>query len=341
MTTICKRCVLPETFPGTSLNSEGICNHCQAAPELHEIEESRKALAVQIEEAVREVKSSSDSDYDCVVAYSGGKDSSYTLYHLKEKFGLNLLAVTIDNGFLSEQAIVNSRKLTASLGIDFILFAPKLSFMSNMYRQSLKRDDVHVKASITRASNICNSCINLINNQMITFALKNKVNLIAGGYLGGQVPKDAAVMKIDIGQQEVLRKKRLEKYRSAFGETASQYFGIPPNLINSENSIITILNPMLTLLATEEEIIEKISEFGWVKTKDTGNYSSNCKINDLGIMSHNKKYGFNPYIMEVAEGVRAGLIDREKALKKLARRIDFEDVEKEAKAIGLNESDFE
>ena len=125
------------------------------------------------------------------------------------------------------------------------------------------------------------------------------MNLIAGGYLGGQVPKDAAVMKIDIGQQEVLRKKRLEKYRSAFGETASQYFGIPPNLINSENSIITILNPMLTLLATEEEIIEKISEFGWVKTKDTGNYSSNCKINDLGIMSHNKKYGFNPYIMEL------------------------------------------
>ena len=120
MTAICKRCVLPETFPGVSLNSEGICNHCQAAPELHEIEESRKALAVQIEEAVREAKSSSDSDYDCVVAYSGGKDSSYTLYHLKEKFGLNLLAVTIDNGFLSEQAIVNSRKLTASLGIDFM-----------------------------------------------------------------------------------------------------------------------------------------------------------------------------------------------------------------------------
>ena len=174
---------------GVSFNSEGICNHCQSSPELHEIEESRKALSVQIEEAVGEAKSSTDSDYDCVVAYSGGKDSSYTLYHLKEKFGLNLLAVTIDNGFLSEQAIVNSRKLTASLGIDFILFAPKLSFMSNMYRQSIKRDDVHVKASITRASNICNSCINLINNQMITFALKNKVNLIAGGYLGGQVPR--------------------------------------------------------------------------------------------------------------------------------------------------------
>ena len=58
-------------------------------------------------------------------------------------------------------------------------------------------------------------------------------------------------------------------------------------------------------------------------------------------MSHHNKYGFNPYIMEVAEGVRAGLIDREKALKKLARRINFKDVEKEAEAIGLNESDFD
>ena len=271
------------------------------------------------------------------MAYSGGKDSSYTLYHLKEKFGLNLLAVTIDNGFLSEQAIVNSRKLTASLGIDFILFAPKLSFMSNMYRQSLKRDDVHVKASLS-CWPCCNSCINLINNQMITFALKNKVNDY-GGYL--EASSKGCSRNENRHWPAGSFEEKVGKVQVGLQGNRKPVFWNPHNLINSENSIITILNPMLTLLATEEEIIEKISEFGWVKTKDTGNYSSNCKINDLGIMSHNKKYGFNPYIMEVAEGVRAGLIDREKALKKLARRIDFEDVEKEAKAIGLNESDFE
>ena len=47
------------------------------------------------------------SDYDCALAYSGGKDSSYTLYVLREIFNLRVLALVFDNGFLSDQAKKN------------------------------------------------------------------------------------------------------------------------------------------------------------------------------------------------------------------------------------------
>ena len=51
--------------------------------------------------------------YDAIVAFSGGKDSSYTLKLLVEDYGLNCLAVTIDNGFISEGAFKNCRTITA------------------------------------------------------------------------------------------------------------------------------------------------------------------------------------------------------------------------------------
>ena len=74
---------------------------------------------------------------------------------------------------------------------------------------------------------------------------------------------------------------------------------------------------MLTMSISEEEIIDQITQLGWVPVQDTGKHSSNCKLNDLGIAIHHHQYQFHPYEYELAEQVRYGLLDREKALEKL------------------------
>jgi len=48
-------------------------------------------------------------NYDTFVAYSGGKDSTYTLMTLKQDFGLKVLAVTLDHGFVFPMALKNIR----------------------------------------------------------------------------------------------------------------------------------------------------------------------------------------------------------------------------------------
>ena len=333
---ICCNCVLPDTFPGISFDSTGRCNFCKDDPSVKDkFLELKNIMDIAIESR------KSFGRYDCVVAYSGGKDSTFTLKLLIETYGLKCLAVTIDNGFISEQAKKNCDAVTSMLGVDHFVFKPSTDFMNNMFVQSVRNKDIHSNASIKRASCICNSCINLINIQMIKFALQNDVPIVAGGYIGGQVPKDAAIMDIDLSMLNYTRKAMQSKYQEYLGEIAMKYMQLPVEFL--ERSLIKkllIINPMLTVKATEEKIINEIKPLGWTKTSDTGNNSSNCRLNDLGIAIHYHQYGFNPYVFEISEQIRNGLIDRDTALEKVNYIPEFADVLWQAQRIGLNLNDI-
>ena len=58
------------------------------------------------------------STYDVLVAYSGGKDSTYTLDVLVNKYNLRVLALTFDNTFISPRAEENIRNVCGALGAD-------------------------------------------------------------------------------------------------------------------------------------------------------------------------------------------------------------------------------
>jgi len=330
--------VLPKSFPGISFNSDGLCNFCQDSPTLSLVGERFAELRKQMVSAIESrLGVHANSDYDCIVAYSGGKDSTYTLKLLSEKYGLRCLAITIDNGFMSDQARKNCEIVTTALGVDHIILKPSSNFVNNMYLQSIKNPQVHAKSAIKRASNICSSCINLINIQMIRHAIQNEVSIVAGGYIGGQVPKDAAMIELDLLTLVKTRQLMQNKYTSFFGHDSKRYMQLPERLLsNQEITKILIINPMLTECVSQEEIIADISLLGWKKTQDTGMNSSNCRLNDLGIAVHNKQYGFNPYIFEISEQVRNGLMDRESALIKATAVPDIKEVIWQANIIGLN-----
>ena len=331
---LCTRCVLPSTFPGVSFDADGLCSYCKDAPPAPEFERIRGELRQKLE-AVFDANRGT-AEYDVIVAFSGGKDSSYTLMTLTEKYGLKCLAVTIDNGFIAEQAQKNLRAVTSSLGVDFMLFTPAPAFMNKLYRTSATTP-VHTKAALTRASSMCNSCINLINNHMVKLALEKAVPIIAGGYIGGQVPKDSVLMQMDLDVQARFRSEAIKRYLRHFGPEAEGYFGMSDGLVKTSRlRRINIVNPMLAFGISEEQIIEEISKLGWRKTVDTGSNSTNCLLNDLGIAVHYKQHQYNPYVNEIAEQVRSGLMTRAEALLKVGDIPDFSRVERQARAIGLD-----
>ena len=57
-------------------------------------------------------------DYDCVIGLSGGIDSCYAAHIAKER-GLRVLAVHMDNGWNSEEAVMNIKNVAQKLGIDY------------------------------------------------------------------------------------------------------------------------------------------------------------------------------------------------------------------------------
>jgi tRNA(Ile)-lysidine synthase TilS/MesJ len=334
----CTRCVLPDTFPGISFDEHGLCNFCAETPAAAELEKKRLQLKESLEQVIFEHKGR--AHYDCIVAFSGGKDSSYTLTQLVKTYGLNCLAVTIDNGFMAEQARLNCKTVTRALGVDHLIYTPASQFVNKMYVSSVTQKDIHSKAAIKRASGICNSCINLINAYMIKAALQNNTFLIAGGYIGGQVPKDSAIMVINLQRKKQMDQIALKRYVAHFGEEAYRYFGLDDRLY-AQGDKITVINPMLTLHVSEEKIVQEIQALGWRAPKNTGKNSSNCLLNDLGIAIHQKQYGFHPYVFEISEQVRQGTLDRQTALEKIEKIRAFSSLGWQVKKIGLDLAELE
>ncbi len=326
----CKKCILPHTFPNIKFNEQGICNYCLSESPRHGVSKIRE----EMEGLFDKVRGLPKGEYDCIVAFSGGKDSSYTLWLLSEHYGLNCLAVTIDNGFLSERAIENCRVLVEQLNVDHVFFKPAFGFMRDLYKKSLS-GELHVRASIKRASAVCNSCINLINKHMIKMALQYRCHLIAGGYIGGQVPSGTAIMEMDIENQVNMPNRYLKK----MGQSAQRFFSIRPTDLSENSKPLYVINPLISIDYDEEEIIEKISTFGWTKPKDTGKNSSNCLLNDFGIYWHLNKHKFHPYIWDIADLVRKGLMSREDALAKVDESPEMEQFGGIMQKLGIDEKE--
>ena len=121
---ICKTCVLPSTFPGVKFNADGICNYCQNFKGIEAIERQREHYRQKFEALIsnhmaaknantstQNPKPSTLGTYDVLVAYSGGKDSTFTLDLLKNHYDLRILALTFDHGFVSPYTLENIKRV--------------------------------------------------------------------------------------------------------------------------------------------------------------------------------------------------------------------------------------
>jgi N-acetyl sugar amidotransferase len=116
---ICTRCVMDTTDPMIVFDQEGVCNHCHTNKE-----EIRKKVVSglegekKLEEIVKKIKlENKNKQYDCIIGVSGGVDSTYVAYKVKQ-LGLRPLAVHLDNGWDSELAIKNVENICRKLEID-------------------------------------------------------------------------------------------------------------------------------------------------------------------------------------------------------------------------------
>lgn len=116
---ICARCVMDTSDPDIAFDAAGMCNHCigyLATAQLRQLPASERAAA--LERTVDEIKAAGRGrDYDCIIGVSGGVDSSYVAWKVKE-LGLRPLAVHLDNGWNSELAVGNIKRLLERLDID-------------------------------------------------------------------------------------------------------------------------------------------------------------------------------------------------------------------------------
>ena len=87
----CKKCLMPSSRPRITFDKNQICNGCKTNETKKKIDWSnRKKEFLDICDKYR----SKNGNYDCIVPWSGGKDSSSIAYKLKFEFNMNPLLVT-------------------------------------------------------------------------------------------------------------------------------------------------------------------------------------------------------------------------------------------------------
>lgn len=112
----CTRCVLPETMPYISFDSEGVCNYCRNY-KLRNVPRPKEELFDLVKTYRRE------KGNDCIVPFSGGRDSCYSLHLIVNELKMKPITYTYDWGMVTDLGRRNISRMCAELGVENIIVA--------------------------------------------------------------------------------------------------------------------------------------------------------------------------------------------------------------------------
>ncbi len=132
----CIKCVQPDTRPGIYFNEEGICGACLYEEEKKKIDwVAREKELKEITNWAKQKAKENDSNYDCVIGVSGGKDSTFQALYARDMLGLKPLLVNSEEEGITEIGRKNIENLK-QLGFDCISLRPNPRVMKKV----IKRD---------------------------------------------------------------------------------------------------------------------------------------------------------------------------------------------------------
>jgi N-acetyl sugar amidotransferase len=119
---VCARCILDTTVPEIIFDAQGVCQYCKIYDELDRQFPLDEFSSSRLIELISKIKlAGKGKKYDCIVGVSGGTDSTYTLWKAVQ-LGLRPLAVHFDNGWNTQVAVKNIRRICEKLKVDLFTY---------------------------------------------------------------------------------------------------------------------------------------------------------------------------------------------------------------------------
>jgi hypothetical protein len=271
----------------------------------------------ELRELFAGVKASRRGEYDCMLLFSGGKDSAYALYQLLE-MDLKVLTYTLDNGYISENAKDNIRRIVAALGVDHVFGTT--SAMDAIFRRSLEQ-----------FSNVCNGCFKTLYTLSMRLAHERGIKRIVTGLSRGQLFETRLdflfrnrVFDVTDIERDVQRARRVYHAQDDLVARSLSTGGAAESRMLDDIEFIDFYRYSD---ANRSDIMGFLNgRTNWIRPADTGR-STNCLINDVGIFVHNRERGFHNYALPYCWDVRLGLLDRDEALRELAVDVNMVNVQ--------------
>ena len=295
----CKNCLLPASYPDIKFNDDGICNFCLEQDVIHKkigsdkksVVDNRLKFKNDFEKYVKEIKGK--EKYDCLLLLSGGKDSIYLLYLLKEKYGLNVLTLTVDTGLLNKKAIDNIKKTVNHFKVDHVFFKPENNFYKRLYRHFLTKSNEK-----TYCDTICEICQKVVLSTGLNKAAKDNIPFIALAYS----PDQASFYEYP---KEKITSSWIPKelYNKPFNKKDRNYFWNPENF--TDKKLPRIIVPFYAIeYPGIRQIMNRLSELGLGMSRNFNPLNTSCYLVWLMMHLDLRKYGYNPYIEETSALIR-------------------------------------
>ncbi len=185
----CKKCINTNENPFIKFSKEGHCNTCEAFMKNFD----KKALSKELK-FFKSFIGSGEGKYDIMVGLSGGKDSSATLYRVKE-MGFTPLAYTFDIGYFHPYIYQRAKSVAKMCEVDYKIIPVKKYItrkmlrrfhrLAELYKRNKKeefiKDYVGGREGYRGVVRPCWVCRELIIHARYFEALKRGVKVIAIG----------------------------------------------------------------------------------------------------------------------------------------------------------------
>lgn len=329
---VCARCVMDTTDPEIHFDANGVCNHChayerQVRRHVFSGEEGERRLDALVKTIKRE---RTGKQYDCIIGVSGGVDSTFVAYKVKQ-LGLRPLAVHLDNGWDSELAVSNIHKVLTTLNIDLYTHVIDWEEFKDLQLAFLKASTPDSEIPSDHA----------IFALMYQMAQKTGVRyVITGLNVHTEIPPPAAWSQ---GHRDW---KYIQSVHKQFGTVPLKTF---PHVdwktyyrYHLTQKWIGILNYLDYNKTEAMSVLE--NELGW-KYYGGKHYESIYTRFYQGYLLP-QKFGYDKRKMHLSSLIGSGEISREEALEKLkeetyAPAMQKEDLDYVVKKFGLTDEEFE
>ncbi len=135
----CKRCVMPDTRPGITFNEEGVCCACTHFDDRKKVDWDKRFLELKaLCDKYRGMNG--PGGYDCAIAASGGKDSHFQVYFLKEVMGMNPILFSAEDNFpMTEAGKHNLKNISEEFGCTIISCKPDIRTQKKLMRYMFEK----------------------------------------------------------------------------------------------------------------------------------------------------------------------------------------------------------
>lgn len=299
----CKRCINTSQNPWVKFNEEGLCSVC----ETYEQNLNKQSLSEELEFFKLFVGSGSGK-YDIMVGLSGGKDSSATLYRVKE-IGFTQLAFTFNTGYFHPYIYRRARSVAKKCRVDYEIIPvrqyvtpemlKKFRQMAELYkrnkREELLEDYTMGREGYRGVARPCWVCRELIIHARYFEAIKRGVQVIA----------------IGINEWTSLKQSTSQ---GKFVVSAIRKLNPFP-----DKPVVYVVHFPFLMQATLKDTKEVLRKIGWNYYHNVQSNAASCLLALAAEKPLYDSLGFHPDTTRLAREVTVGFITKEEAKRALGK----------------------